>query len=56
MKPGELIGIYALKLESLAEKTYPNILTENNKGLRKKFIKTVLEHFANQLYAHKTVT
>ena len=56
MKPGELIGIYALRLESLAEKAYPNVPVENNKDLRKKFIKTVPEYFANQLYAHNTVT
>ena len=56
MKPGELIGIYALRLESLAEKAYPKIPVEDNKDLRKKFIKTVPEYFANQLYAHNTVT
>ena len=47
MKQGELIGIYALRLESLAEKAYPNIPVENSIDLRKKFIKTVPEYFAN---------
>ena len=31
IKPGESIGIYAMRLEALAEKAYPDIPVEQNK-------------------------
>ena len=55
MKPGESIGIYAVRLEALAEKAYPEVSIERNRDLRKKFIKTVPDYFVKKLFAHNTV-